>query len=227
MLITLGLDSQFTSTETLITAMMDEWPALRSKKATVVISVSVAGFILGLPLCANGGILMFTLIDWFCSSWSLLLIAIIEVVFLTYVYGHARLFENIAEMGIKMPKISKYYWRFNWQFTTPLVLIFIVFVTFIRFTPANYDGYVFPEPYQAMGWLMACFSIAIVIGVGGLEFFRRRREGLPTDLKTMLRPVPEWGPAVGAVVQPMQTQDQRLAEAAYTNEAFNNNQNQK
>ena len=101
MLITLGLDSQFTGVETLITALMDEWPSLRKRKASVVLGMCVIFFILGLPLCANGGVLMFTLIDWFCSSWSLLLIAIIEVVFVTYAYGHAKLFENISEMGIR------------------------------------------------------------------------------------------------------------------------------
>ena len=101
MLITLGLDSQFTGVETLITAMMDEWPSLRKRKASVVLGMCVIFFVLGLPLCANGGVLMFTLIDWFCSSWSLLLIAIIEVVFITYAYGHEKLFENIAEMGIR------------------------------------------------------------------------------------------------------------------------------
>lgn len=101
MLITLGLDSQFTGVETLITALMDEWPSLRKRKASVVLGMCVVFFLLGLPLCANGGVLMFTLIDWFCSSWSLLLIAIIEVVFVTYAYGHAKLFENISEMGIR------------------------------------------------------------------------------------------------------------------------------
>jgi solute carrier family 6 amino acid transporter-like protein 5/7/9/14 len=223
MLITLGLDSQFTSTETLITAMMDEFPALRNKKGTVVITVSAVGFLLGLPLCCNGGILLFTLIDWFCASWSLLLIAIMEVLFLTYVYGHTRLFENISEMGIKIPKFAKYYWRFNWQLATPLILIFIIIITFVKFSPAEYNDYVFPAPIQFMGWLMACVSILVVLGGAAFEFYRRRRDGLATDWKTMLSPVPEWGPAVRRTIDPITTQNQMAMEAAYTNEAFSNN----
>ena len=69
MLITLGLDSQFTMTETLTTAAMDQWPSLRAHKAKVVIGTSVLGFILGLTMCTNGGVYMFTLIDWFSASW--------------------------------------------------------------------------------------------------------------------------------------------------------------
>ena len=69
MLITLGLDSQFTMTETLTTAAMDQWPALRAHKAKVVIGTSIIGFILGLTMCTKGGVYMFTLIDWFSASW--------------------------------------------------------------------------------------------------------------------------------------------------------------
>ncbi len=69
MLITLGLDSQFTMVETLTTALMDQWPELRKKKSIVVIATSVVGFLLGLSMCAKGGVYMFTLIDWFSASW--------------------------------------------------------------------------------------------------------------------------------------------------------------
>merc|ERR1711923_249012 len=53
MLITLGLDSQFTMTETLTTAILDQYPYLRKKKHYVVIGACTMGFFLGLPMCAN------------------------------------------------------------------------------------------------------------------------------------------------------------------------------
>ena len=46
MLITLGLDSQFTMTETITTALMDQWPQLRPKKSIVVLSACGLGFLL-------------------------------------------------------------------------------------------------------------------------------------------------------------------------------------
>jgi solute carrier family 6 amino acid transporter-like protein 5/7/9/14 len=53
MLITLGLDSQFTQTETITTAVMDQWPQLRNHKAKVVSGVCLLGLLLGLTLCSR------------------------------------------------------------------------------------------------------------------------------------------------------------------------------
>jgi len=73
MLITLGLDSQFTMTETITTAIMDQYPNLREHKGKVVIFASIIGFILGLTMCTRGGIFMFELINWYSASWGLLI----------------------------------------------------------------------------------------------------------------------------------------------------------
>ncbi len=219
MLLTLGLDSQFTCVETLITAVKDEWPQLRKKEFSLAIAATLIGFVLGLPMCANGGILMVTLIDKFCSSWSLLLTAITEVLFITYVYGHARLFDNLKEMGINMSKFSEYYWRLNWQFTTPLVLSFIILMTFVQFAPAEYNGYVFPAPYQVMGWLMACMIVVIVVGGGLYAYVKRRRTGLPTDWKAMTSPLPEWTANGSAGETATEVKATTKEDMAYTNEA--------
>ena len=121
----------------------------------------------------------------------------------------------------------RYYWQLNWQLLTPLILLFITVVTWVRFTPAEYNDYVFPAPYQAMGWLMASVSVATVIGGGVWEFARRKRSGLPTDIKAMMTPVAEWGPAEGGLAVDGSDAYQRKAEAAYNNDAFNNAFNQK
>merc|ERR1712013_445298 len=100
MLITLGLDSQFTMTETITTAVMDQYPHLREHKGKVVIGASVIGFLMGLTMCTNGGLFMFELINWYSASFGLLVCAITEVILVMWVYGHQRFFDNIAEMGI-------------------------------------------------------------------------------------------------------------------------------
>ena len=226
MLITLGLDSQFTMTETLTTALMDQWPQFRKRKGLVVIVTSILGFFLGLPMCANGGVYMFTLIDWFSASWSLLLLAFTEIMLLMYVYGFRRVLENIKEMGMSLPVFSKFYWLGNWMFITPIILLCITIVSWVNFTPCSYNGYIFPNWVQAMGWMMASTTIAIVIAVGIFEYYRRNNIiDKPTDFRGMLRPVDKWGPAVKQTA-PIQSSngshnlDNMNTKVGYANEAF-------
>ena len=71
-------------------------------------------------MTANGGILMFTLIDWYASSWSLLLLALIEVVLVAWLYGAEDLLEKMqTEMDIPIPRFLYYYWFVMWKFVTP------------------------------------------------------------------------------------------------------------
>merc|ERR1712117_217843 len=126
MLITLGLDSQFTMVETITTAVMDQWPQTRVHKGKVVIGASVLGFLLGLSCTTHGGIYMFSLIDSYASSWGLLICAITEIILVMWVYGFKRFLANIKNMGIKIPMFMKVYWVGMWVVVTPLVLIFVL-----------------------------------------------------------------------------------------------------
>merc|ERR1711974_470091 len=137
MLITLGLDSQFTMVETITTAVMDQWPQTRVHKGKVVIGASVLGFLLGLTCTTHGGIFMFSLIDSYASSWGLLICALTEVILVMYVYGYRRFLANIEEMGIKIPTVLKYYWISMWTVITPLILGIILIMTFVQYSPAS------------------------------------------------------------------------------------------
>jgi len=228
MLITLGLDSQFTMTETLTTAILDQYPYLRKKKHYVVIGACTMGFFLGLPMCANGGVFMFTLIDSFSSSWSLLLLAITEVLLIIWVYGYTNFFDNIREMGIKLPKVSFYYWSANWFVLTPIILSFITITTWVNFAPASYtlmgkEVYIFPKGIQGLGWMMASGPVIIFIGFAITEYFLRKKALKAVDIKSMLRPSGKFGPAVRMPTPSATTVTNggtKLAEASYTNDAF-------
>merc|ERR1711915_130328 len=126
MLITLGLDSQFTMTETVTTAIMDQYPNLRAHKGKVVIVASIIGFILGLTMCTRGGLFMFELINWYSASWGLLICAITEILIIMYAYGYKNFLENMEEMGLKLPAFMKYYWLSMWMVISPLVLLFVL-----------------------------------------------------------------------------------------------------
>merc|ERR1711963_679257 len=197
MLITLGLDSQFTMTETITTAVMDQYPHLRAHTGKVVIGASVIGFLMGLTMCTNGGLFMFELINWYSASFGLLVCAITEVILVMWVYGHQRFFDNIAEMGIKIPMVLKGYWLAMWKVVTPLVLFFVLIMTFVQYTPAysasySQESYTFPAWVQAMGWMMALLPIVAIILGAFYQRWNRNRNMKPTDMRSMFTPNEKW-----------------------------------
>ena len=197
MLITLGLDSQFTMTETITTAVMDQYPHLREHKGKVVTGASVIGFLMGLTMCTNGGLFMFELINWYSASFGLLVCAITEVILVMWVYGHQRFFDNIAEMGIKLPMVLKWYWMAMWKVVTPVVLFFVLIMTFVQYTPAysasySQENYTFPPWVQAMGWLMALLPIVAIILGAFYQRWNRNRNMKPTDMRSMFTPSDKW-----------------------------------
>jgi len=193
MLITLGLDSQFTMTETLTTAVMDQYPNLRAHKGKVVIGASVLGFILGLSMCSRGGVFMFELINWYSASWGLLICAIVELVIVSWAYGFKRFLSNIEEMGIWIPPPMKFYWIGTWAFITPIVLAFVLLMTFVQFSPAFSPGYTqeryyFPTWVQGLGFMMALVPVVAIIAGALYKVWSRNRNGEPTDFRSMMSP---------------------------------------
>ena len=49
----------------------------------------------------------------------MLLLAILEVVLVSWIYGADKIFEHIEEMEIKIPTFMKCYWRVCWKYLTP------------------------------------------------------------------------------------------------------------
>ena len=124
-------------------------------------------------------------------------------------------------MGMRLPKVMKYYWMATWMVITPGVLVFVLIMTFVQYEPAKSsrlgtEPYTHPAGIQTLGWLMAFLPIVMIPVVAFLQVRKRREAGQPTDRAAMFRPVEKWGPAV-------QTSNAAAAKdfnPAYLNEGF-------
>jgi solute carrier family 6 amino acid transporter-like protein 5/7/9/14 len=193
MLITLALGSIFGAFETVITALSDQWPALRAFKPQVVLSTSFIMLVLGLPFCCNGGIHMFTLFNASAPSWNLLLFAFLEVVLVSWVYGVDKFLENLSEMDINLPAPVKFYWKFSWKFTTPSILLVLLLCSWYDFGHVGYNGVAYPFWVQILGYMITgCTLIALPI-VGCCEVVKRYPDTTEV-FSSLLRPTAQWGP---------------------------------
>ena len=75
-------------------------------------------------MCAGGGIHLFTLLDWYSGSWSLLVLALLEVGVVGWVFGADRLLALMQDrMQIWIPGPLRIYWRVSWRYVSPLCII--------------------------------------------------------------------------------------------------------
>ena len=66
---------------------------------------------------------MLDLLDRNTISWNILLLVAAEIVLVSWVYGVERFLGNIEEMGMKLSKFAKLYWKICWSFVTPILCI--------------------------------------------------------------------------------------------------------
>ena len=84
------------------------------------------GFLCGIIFCTVEGSRLVDLVDAGVSSWNCILIAVLEVILAGQIYGIDQLFQDIQDMGMKIPPFMKCYWKLCWQFITPGILCIIL-----------------------------------------------------------------------------------------------------
>ncbi|XP_027708360.1 sodium- and chloride-dependent glycine transporter 2 [Vombatus ursinus] len=191
MLLTLGLDTMFATIETIVTSISDEFPKyLRTHKPVFTLGCCVCFFIMGFPMITQGGIYMFQLVDTYAASYALVIIAIFELVGISYIYGLQRFCEDIEMMIGFQPNI---FWKVCWAFVTPTILTFILCFSFYQWEPMTYGSYRYPNWSMVLGWLMLACSViwipvmfVIKMHLAPGKFIER--------LKLVCSPQPDWGP---------------------------------
>ena len=191
MLFTLGVGAMLAFAETLITVIIDQF-SLTKQKHYVTIVVCFVMFVGGVTMCFNGGLYMFDLLDNVSATWNLMLCALVEVVIVSWLYGTKNFLKDIERMGIKIPKLLEYYWRFCWCFLTPISILFLIIMQFAKSKTYGYGDYVYPIGIQVVAWLIPATSVVTILLLGVYQIGYYRRRGL--DFKALFRPTNKWGP---------------------------------
>ncbi|KAE8606131.1 hypothetical protein XENTR_v10010605 [Xenopus tropicalis] len=191
MLLTLGLDTMFATIETIVTSVSDEFPKLlRPHKPLFTLICCVAFFIMGFPMITQGGIYMLQLVDNYAASYSLVIIAIFELVGISYVYGLQRFCEDIEMMIGFQPSR---FWKVCWAFVTPTILTFILCFSFYQWEPMTYGSYHYPTWSMVMGWLMLACSVIWIPVMFVIKMYLAPGTFIER-LKLVCSPQPDWGP---------------------------------
>ncbi|KAJ8413051.1 hypothetical protein AAFF_G00106330 [Aldrovandia affinis] len=191
MLLTLGLDTMFATIETIVTSVSDEFPKyLRKHKPIFTLVCCACFFVLGFPMITESGMYMLQLVDTYAASYSLVIIAIFELVGISYIYGLQRFCEDIEMMIGFQPNR---FWRICWAFVTPTILTFILGLSFYQWKVMTYEDYTYPTWSMVMGWMMVICSV-IWIPIMFVIKMHLAPGSLIERLKLVCSPQPDWGP---------------------------------
>ncbi|CAF4434579.1 unnamed protein product [Rotaria socialis] len=205
MLLTLGLDSQFALSDVTISGLLDNFSGLRRYKPFVIIGYCVACYLLALPMCAPGGIYLFTLMNEYSANLSVIVCGFFEFIIIAYIYGFNKFMEDIRMMLDKRP--FEPYWFFTWCISGPIITLIVFFSSIIQFRAPTEGNYTYLPYANALGWLMVGSSLIFIPGVMIYEFFKawkvtNRSQNQITDtmprylrmLTYVSQPDDDWGP---------------------------------
>ncbi|KAK3099577.1 hypothetical protein FSP39_006430, partial [Pinctada imbricata] len=193
MLFTIGLDSQFGMFETMTSAFVDEFPEyLKNKKVRFTAFVCFIEFLLGIPCVLEGGMYILQIMDWYCATFSLMLLSLTECVVIAWVYGVDRFYKDIELMIGYQPNI---WWKICWRFITPFTIVFIWLFSVTQLSPVTYGDYQYPGWAIAFGWLLGMASI-VPLPVCAIIAICKEDGPILERVKKLLKPSIEWGPAV-------------------------------
>ncbi|XP_076048755.1 sodium- and chloride-dependent glycine transporter 2-like isoform X2 [Oratosquilla oratoria] len=160
----LGLDTQFGMVETMSTAVLDYLPSFTNQRRRVVFLICSICFMLGLTMVMEGGVLLLTVFHEQASGINVIVLALVEVFLLQYTFGFREILKTLqTEMNIWIPSVLYWYWAATWTVLTPLTLIIILVAALCDIQPLAWEDYIFPSWVQALGWLLCCFPISIII----------------------------------------------------------------
>lgn len=201
MLLTLGLGTQFTILTTIITTITDDFPALRGKNFKWALLVScLVMFGVGLSMATKGGMYVLQMMDSYSSTFSALMVGMVEVVVVTWIYGVDNFLDDI-KMMLGFYPYPRVLWKYVWKYLMPCVVMVILAFTWIDQKPAQYGDYVFPSWANAIGWVLS-FSSVTLIPIVAIVKILREKGSFTQRIKKLIQPLPEWAPPPEVSIRP-------------------------
>ncbi|XP_067652464.1 sodium- and chloride-dependent glycine transporter 1-like [Haliotis asinina] len=191
MLILLGLDTLFSMVETVISAILDEYPWLLKWRVIVALGYCVISFLLGLLFTTEGGIYILQLLDWYFVVIFLIVDGFLECIILGWIYGVDRLSADIALM---LGRPAPLFFKITWCYVTPAMLLVTFIFTLTQYQSPTYGKYVYPDYAATIGWCAASVP-GIPLVVMMVKAIYKEEGSLLQRFRKSLKPDNSWGPS--------------------------------
>jgi len=194
MLLLLGFGTQISTTETVVTVLLDQFPKLRgeNRKWTTLVVCGLL-FTFGLSMTTDAGIYIFQLWDFHAATYSAMILGALEIIVVAWIYGADNFIEDLRTMIGFYPPL-RLFWKWSWKIVSPLMLLAILLFTMINYSQLQYDGYIYPAWTNVLGWMLSLSSVLLVPVVMVWKILVKRQ-----NVRDLLRPTSEW---TGRAIKP-------------------------
>ncbi|VDO10328.1 unnamed protein product [Rodentolepis nana] len=194
MLVSLGLGSELPYVETVLSSFQDEFRRynfLKTWKSQFVFRVVLCSinFLITIPMVCNGGAYLVNLLDNVMSGYPVLIIALMELLVISYVYGIKQFMRDVKLMIDSKPN---WYWRICWMVVSPCAVLGLIIFMIVGGKPYSMDGYIYPYGIQVMAQIIAIVPILLIVG---WFLYKYCHDGGWILLREFSKPVSDWGPA--------------------------------
>ncbi|XP_047474196.1 sodium-dependent noradrenaline transporter-like [Penaeus chinensis] len=192
MLFFLGIDACFAHIETPVLCILDEFAGLRGRRGWVTFFLCFISFLATIIFGTDGGIYWVTLVDWYCASFTVIVVCLCQICIFSYLYGAGR---TVQDLQLMIGRRIGYGWWGTWLVVTPLVLLGILMNTVLNQSGAGYRGHTFPTWAQSTGWVISLVSMQFIPTYFLYYFCFRTTGSFKQRIKSCLTPSAAWGPA--------------------------------
>lgn len=155
----------------IMTVIRDRYPDIKCWK--IVIGIVVFGVTVGSSYTTPGGQFIINLLDFYGASFVALVLAIVELLTVSWIYGVDRFCKDIEFM---LNRKTGLYWRICWKYLTPTIMIGI-FVYFVYTWKAiTYQDVDYSTGMHVFGWFISLFSL-LQLPIWALYAIFQQKEG--------------------------------------------------
>lgn len=169
MLLTLGLDSSYAWTETIVSAVEETLEARGIKRPLwqTTLALCVIMFLIGLVFTTRMGNQILDVVDMFVGTIFLLIVCFMESIILNFDFGWKRLAYALksATIGDRFPQgrtiFPKWLCRIDFHLTVPAATGLLALYQIVFVAQEHYGGY--PVSLVAWGWTLLAVCIATML----------------------------------------------------------------
>ncbi|XP_036994737.2 sodium-dependent serotonin transporter-like [Artibeus jamaicensis] len=160
LLLTLGLDSAFAGLEGVITAVLDEYPHIWSKRREwFVLCMIVICFLGSLVTLTYGGAYVVKLLEEYATGPAVLTVALLEAIAVYWFYGITQFCSDVKKM---MGFSPGWFWKTCWVAISPLFLLFILCSFLINPPKLQLFEYTYPYWTVILGYCIGTSSFICI-----------------------------------------------------------------